>query len=534
MLHRFNTKTAALITLFSYLLIFPSIGTTDEKPIKMTTQDMIYLLFTAEESVTDYIIDELTTYPADSLISWITNFSNYSLPEVTGKPTRRLHKINNSLEAPYYIYIPTSYDPTQSTPLMIWLHGGVSRPEFPDEDSEIGDHPIFTVCEESGMLLLFPLAKMGCLWWDDTGIANILWQVREMKMQFNVDDDKVFIGGFSDGASGAFHLAMLAPTDFAVFFPWSGYIPVGSLVGKMPVYVPNLQCRPIFASNGGKDRLYPISRVEPFIRMAKEHSSEFNFIAYDSAGHNYEHLKYEWPLFKERTKSFIRKPLKPQLYWETSDLKYNQLDWLEITELDSTQIAKDWHKDINHRLTDDRVTIGFNTDREWEGEGVMVATVMQDSALPACKIGLQKGDIVIGLDDIFFKDIKGLSEAKSTKKRGEAFSMTIKRSENTMTFHSDFPPSTEYDAFARKNPSGAVKATRIGNRFEIETSRVGAFRIKIHPNMIRMDQPVVVSVNGKDASKISIIPDTKFMLENFIKNRDKRLLWVYAIDINIQ
>jgi len=177
MLHRNITNAVTLITLFSYLLIFPGTGTTEEKPLKMTTQDMIYLLFTAEESVTEYIIDELTAYPADSVISWITNYKNYSLPEVIGKPVRNIHKINDSLEAPFYIYVPTSYDPTQSTPLMIWLHGGVSRPEFPEEDSEIGDHPMFTVCEERGMLLLFPTAKMGCLWWDDTGIANILWQV---------------------------------------------------------------------------------------------------------------------------------------------------------------------------------------------------------------------------------------------------------------------------------------------------------------------------------------------------------------------
>jgi len=500
-------KSAVLIMI---LLLFGSfaVSSASEKPQTMSPQKLTQLLMTGEETVAITAVNDLVKYPVDSLIQWIMNFRNYPPPDSVGNVVKYVHTISDTLEAPYYAYVPTGYDPTEAAPLMVWLHGGVSRPDFidGDEDNYVAEHPIVKLCEEHGMILLFPLAKLGCLWWDDTGIANLLWQIRDMKRRFNIDDDRVILGGFSDGASSAFHMAMLAPTDFGMFFSWSGFIAVGSLVGEMPVYLLNMQCRPIFATNGGRDGLYPAEKMATMMRLALEHGSELYFTSYDTAGHNYGYMVHEWPLFGKRITDFRRKALKPSLFWETSDLKYNRLDWLEITAIDTSLDREEWQIDVNYSLINDRVTIGFNHDREWEGGGVKVATVLQDSSLPAFKVKLQPDDIVIGLDDKPVTSIQELVDVKATQKRGDAFSMTIERGEDTLRFETEYPPVSEYDAFIRKTPSGAIQAVRIGNRFEVRTSRVTGFRIKIHPDMIRMDQPVQVALNGEDMAEFVVSP----------------------------
>ena len=96
----------------------------------------------------------------------------------------------------------------------------------------------------------------------------------------------------------------------------------------------------------------------------------------------------------------------------------------------------------------------------------------------------------------------------------------------SIEFESEFPPEKEYDAFVLNKPSGAVEATRLGNRFLLKTSRVKSFRIRIHPEMIRLDQTVQLSLNNEDMIEFKVEPDAKYMLNEYLKSRDKRLLWV--------
>ncbi len=533
MVYRGSEGVFVIITTLVLMLISPAVVSAVEGSGGLLQRSVVREVLIGEEPVSMVTRDYLSKQPVDSLIDWIVNFDDYPHPDIIGWLFKLTHVISDTLQAPFFVYVPTGYDPASPTPLMVWLHGGVYRPEFINEINQVTGHPIIDLCEETGMILLFPAGKAGCLWWDDTGIANLQWQIREMKRRYNIDDDHVFLGGFSDGASGSFHLAMLTPTDFAVFFPWSGNMAVGSLVGKMPVYLPNMSCRPVFATNGGKDGLYPSERMLPFMKLALEHGCELYFTSYDTAGHNYGYLSLEWRPFAERVKAFSRKPLRPRLVWETSDLKYGGVDWLEVTALDTGRRREEWHVDVNRRMTNDRVTIGFNADSEWEGEGVCVASVSQDTSLPAYKIGLQKGDVVIGLDDIPVADLRELSDAKATKKRGETVRIKLKRGEEILDFESQFPPINEYDAFVRTSPSGAVQAVRIGNRFEIKASRVSGLRLKLCREMIRWDQPVEVLVNGEVVFKDLVKPDINFMLDEFAGNRDKRLLWLAKIDLEL-
>jgi len=112
--------------------------------------------------------------------------------------------------------------------------------------------------------------------------------------------------------------------------------------------------------------------------------------------------------------------------------------------------------------------------------------------------------------------------------------MKITRDGKILSFKSHFPPQRDYDAFIRNDKSGAVDAMRIGNRFEIKASRVAGIKLKLTLDMIRFDQNVIVNVNGKKVFNEQVTASSRYMLEEYIHNRDRKQLWVAAIEIDVK
>jgi len=481
--------------------------------------------------------NELREYPANELGKWIKQFDNFPKIKRTGTLIRSSHHINDSLDAPSYTYIPDNYSRHKPTPLIIWLHGGVSRDEFVGEDAEEDwkKHPIVELGEEEGWIVLLPLARKDCLWWNETGMDHLNWLIRESKRKYNIDDNRVVACGFSDGGSGSYHLAMMNPTDFSLFFPWSGHVVVSTWSGGMEVYPANLASRPLFPVNGGRDGLYPAGKLMPMMNFLMEYiSPDLCYSTYDTASHNPGYLSEELPLFSKRVKAIARRPLNSKIFWQCSDTKYGKVDWLEITAIDTTPIPdEEWQQDLNFMQVEDRITIGFMADREFEGNGVRVESITDDTTSVAYKIGMIAGDVVIELDDIPVTNLNDLGAAKSTKERGEQISITVQRGEEKLTLSSQIPPAVEYDAFPHKSPYGSVEGYRVGNSFHFGTYRVKDFSLYIHPEMVRLDQPVQIHVNGRKLFNDVIKPDSRLLLDSYLKNHDRQLLWVGRIDIRL-
>ena len=389
--------------------------------------------------------------------------------------------------------------------------------------------------EAEGWIVLLPLARKDCLWWNETGMDHLNWLIREAKRKYNVDDNRVVACGFSDGGSGSYHLAMMNPTDYSLFFPWSGQVTVSTWSGGMEVFPANLTSRPLFPVNCGRDGLYPAEKLLPMMNFIMEYiSPDLCYTTYDTASHNPGYLSEELPLFVQRVKAIARRPLKSKIFWQCSDTRYGKVDWLDITAIDTTPVPDDeWQQDLNFPQVDDRISIGFMADREFDGEGVRVESVIDDTSSVGFKMGIAAGDIVTALDDIPIKNIQDLSVAKSTKERSEPISLTVLRGEESLDLHSQLPPAVEYDAFPHKLPYGSVEGYRVGNSFHFGTYRVQDFSIYIHPDMVRLDQPVKVHVNGRILFDDLIEPDSRLLLDSFLKNHDRTLLWVGRIDIRL-
>jgi len=480
------------------------------------------ILFFANLSSQTFV--DMNTLPTEKVFYMYSNSNAYSQPEGTGIFKSESVAFNDSLEAPYLYYIPTNYDASARTPLLVYLHGGVNRPEFVDVEDMQSDNFFAELAEENGWLLLLPFANKDCMWWDDAGFENIRNQIVLLKRKFNIDDDRVFLTGISDGGSGSFHIGMTHPDLFASFYPLIGKVSVGNLVNGHHTYIANLANRYTAAVNTDGDGLYPATKMRLLMDLGQTAGADIFYKEFWGFGHDTDWLESYKMEFANKINNHPRDPFQNSLYWEMARQDYNRCDWLEITEIDTMLEAAEWHKNYNLKLTDDRMLFGFNHDMKFQGEGTLITNVVKGSAAEGA--GLRIDDVIIQMDGKVAVNIDSLTTWRDAKKRGDIFSLTVLRDSSEEILNGQFPEVTYYDAFSLSKPSAAVTAKYYGNHFEIETSRIKEIAIYFHPEMINMKNPVTININGQLVFDDYIDYNRNFMKQNFEENNDRRAIWI--------
>lgn len=494
--------------------------------------DLDRLLKTTSESEQGKLISKIVS----ARPSWeeVSDYlRNVQFPEAeTGKIHLRKTTCSDGVERSWILYVPFSYDPVHPTPLFVNLHGGVSRPE-PIPDSEalefMKDNLFKNLAEENGWLLLFPFGQEGATWWDEVGMRNINNLVRTVKKEYNVDDDRVWLGGYSDGASAAFVNAMLNPTDYGAFIALSGHMGTGSLGGDLPTYAPNLYNTPIYAVTSFEDQLFPSAKMRATIEMAREAGGEI-FYREQEGEHDFSYAEEELPKIVSFLLRHPRDPLPTRIAWEAAVPWFGTCRWFAIDRVSALEPA-DWHVDYNVVLTDDRITIGFRHDDTFPGPGIKVREIVEGTA--AEQMGLAEGDVIIRSGKKRIGDMDDLIAYKATLERGDSIELTVQRDGQEIVLEGKLPLPTNYYLFKRERPSAMARVSFSANRIDIEGSRVGAFRVFVHPDMIRLERPVVITYNGEEVFNQKVEPDIEFMLRNFLENRDRKLLYVAEIKVEI-
>jgi poly(3-hydroxybutyrate) depolymerase len=502
-----------------------------------------------QEELLNQILNEKPS--AETLIAFLENVEFKKL-----KKKGLIVKNNlcvDGVARPYCLYVPSNYDPRERTPLLVCLHGGVSRKELiEDFDERIKDSPFVKMADREGYILIFPLGHFGATWWDSVGIRNVLQQIRLTKKDFNIDDNRVYMTGFSDGGSGSFLFAMCYPSDFAGFLPLNGHPGVGSEAGEIQTYFINLFNCPIYVVNTDEDELYPAEKeIRPIMELAHTAEADIFYRIYTGIGHDFDYADEEMPRMVKFMETHTRR-LSPRIKWESA---YPGLDgrWLAIDSI-TEQGHADWYEDHNMELLDDRVMFGFYpddnykienldslerrvlfdffSDEKYEGPGVKIDKTVGDSTLCAI-VGMKEDDIIIKLDDIPINDHDDLYNYKKGKKCGDHAEITVLRKNEILKFEGRFPGPTKYDLFRRGKPSGRIEGYFSANKFSFKTSQVGAFSIFIHPDMVQLDQNVVIEVNGKKVFNEKVKASSEFILRNFLKNRDRELLYVNKVRVTV-
>src|SRR5215831_2378286 len=252
-------------------------------------------------------------------------------PQKTGI-VKLSNKTKDGVEHFYALNVPVNYDPAKRYQVRFQLHGGVGGREN-NQPRGTGESPL----PGAEQIYVVPYAWNAAPWWSNDQVLNLAAITDSLKRIYNVDENRVVIAGVSDGGTGAYYIGMRDTTPYASFLPLNGFIMViaNDGVDDGEVFPNNLRNKPMFVVNGGKDPLYPISAVEPFVKHLMP-AVTIDYHPQPEAGHN----TAWWPQVKESFEKFVsdhpRDPYPDKLTWETAGPEHNRAHWLIIDQLGST------------------------------------------------------------------------------------------------------------------------------------------------------------------------------------------------------
>ena len=239
----------------------------------------------------------------------------------------------NGLVHRYVLIVPEGYDPTRRYPVAFYLHGGVMRPDpgpgggwWRNYDNVMGHDRIAVV----------PLSWNESLWWQASQVENLRGILSDVKETYNVDEDRVYAFGTSDGGTGVYFLGFRDVTPWAAYLPFIGHpgvltSPESGVDGQM--HVANLTNRSFFIVNGETDPLYPAERVEPLLDAFRQFGVDLVFTAKPS-GHTTRWWPEEEPRIERFIEDHVRDPHPERIRWATERTdRYNRAHWVVIDEL---------------------------------------------------------------------------------------------------------------------------------------------------------------------------------------------------------
>ncbi len=281
------------------------------------------------------------------LMKLISSFNNYPTPGATGHWTVYHMRVRDSLEVPFLFYIPKNYQPTRKTPLYIYLHGAVrGRSQFPPPALIVEyEEKVLKKAIEQNAFIIFPFARRDFNWlFHQDAFELILSEISLAKSLYHIDDDRVYIGGHSNGGSGAFWFALHKATPFAAYYALC-QDPVSYTGNTLLVNLRNKQR--FLGLSTTDDYAFKIDYVNAIAKYAKEQGA--NWTNFTVAGNH--NLPYTTPdsmsfLF-DTIRLLSRDPAPRQINWETQDIKNGQYFWVGITALDTLANKADWHQVLN-------------------------------------------------------------------------------------------------------------------------------------------------------------------------------------------
>ncbi|PIP11882.1 MAG: hypothetical protein COT45_03500 [bacterium (Candidatus Stahlbacteria) CG08_land_8_20_14_0_20_40_26] len=439
----------------------------------------------------------------------------------------------DGINRPYHIYIPEDYNPNKKYMVFFYLHGLVSRDELIPKDEFIEKRSFWVdEAKKEEFIYVLPMGRAGATWWNEIGAQHILKILENVKRRYNIDENRVFLSGFSDGGSGAYYMALNYSTPFAGFISLNGHIGVAQAGGN-PIYLPNLYNRPLYIVNTGKDYLYPIDEVTPYIEKICQIAGEVTFKTYQEFGHlpPFGYRDKEKPLILEFMRNTEREPFSSRLKWETSSPDLGRIDWLKIEKIEDISNNVEFD-DLNPITTYKRVTIGVDIDYGFKGKGVRIKKIRENTL--AERLNLKSGDVIIGLDDKETDKPSTLREIISEKRPGDQISLIIIRNNKRLTFEGKFEKPEPEPAFSREKLSGRIEAEVTGNRIDVKVKNIGAYTVFISRDQFDIDKDIEIYTNGELSFKGKIKPDIEFMLRQATKDMDRSMIFIGKIEIAVK
>lgn len=261
------------------------------------------------------------------------------------------------------IFIPYDYIPEKKYPVRVFLHGDISLTDpynvFRFIDTTLQDYK--TVQQ----IRIYPSGYFAARWYYDLQYRNVMQLIDSVKQNYNVDENRISLGGVSDGGTGTYAFANYNVTTYSCFTPYIGSAAGLFFLGQHQAYFHNYTNKPFFIVNGALDQVFPPEVVLPWVEQIRRLNPDVSFFMLDTFGHTLRWM----PLLKDTLERFLslhpRNPFPDHLIWQTEDLRYSRNHWIIMESLGETTHYSKQLQDENLVLIKGTTQFAFKRDSAW-------------------------------------------------------------------------------------------------------------------------------------------------------------------------
>jgi predicted esterase len=263
--------------------------------------------------------------------------------------------INDTLKTSFFIHLPENYNPEKKYSLLLFLHGTVRNNTLVDyqlADWNLGGWNRYYTkyAKQNDVILVFPRGNRQYNWMtSEDGFFMIPEMLKLIKKAINVDDNKVFISGHSNGGTGSFYYLMKQPTQFAGFYGFNTYPKV--FTGG--TFVENIKNRSFINFSTDEDYYYPPNANDDLTKLMNGIKADYKDYRYNGFPHWFPEFDESEPAYKILFNDLTnrkRNPFPKELSWEFDNEKYGNIDWLSDIKLDTLSQKSNWHKELNFKI----------------------------------------------------------------------------------------------------------------------------------------------------------------------------------------
>jgi dienelactone hydrolase len=443
------------------------------------------------------------------------------------------HRTFDGLDHEYAFIVPKNYDPSRPYQVRVQLHGGIARAR-PPLVNQMRTDTLPGIVEE---ISVFPMGWVRSMWWSATQADNLARILDHLKRIYNVDENRVYLTGISDGGTGVYFMAFRDPTPWASFLPLISDMtvlatPVVRTDGE--IYPGNAVNKPLYVVNTGRDRLYPAQVTQLYIDHLRRLGTEVVFRVYPELDHSTEWWSDERPEFESFVHDHPREPLPDKISWQTERVdRFNRAHWLIIDRLgpiagesqlpdtNLLQLGRERDFGLRFNSADDR--------------GRRVHDVIAGSN--AFAIGFRARDRVLEINGRRVQTVRDIAEVMSAWTEGDPVRLVVERDGDRKVLEGIFKP-VEIDVpptpiFPRRKPSGRVDLVRRGNIVEASTEGVRAFTLLLSPSIFDFRKPITVVANGRTAFEGMVEPSVATMLKWAARDSDRTMVFGAELKIDL-
>jgi dienelactone hydrolase len=205
---------------------------------------------------------------------------------------------------PYGVYIPPTYEPEDPDPTPLWLDCHSKSATYtqyaaysPDQLRQLG--------EANDTIVLTPEARGPSGWYQQEAEIDVFEAWRDLRNRYAIDEDRVFLGGYSMGGYATYKFGAQYPDLFAKAFavvgpagedvlagPTNGEAKAGDGASADPEntmrITDNLRHLPLLMWNGTNDQLVPFPGVVNYEQQLRDHGYRHELAAFPG----YEHFTF--------------------------------------------------------------------------------------------------------------------------------------------------------------------------------------------------------------------------------------------------